>query len=90
MGYYCELLLVRMHKISCGGVANGGINFDCVRFKVWNVQTTQMICELPMQNHWVRALTTSDKYLYSGSYQAVKVSLHPPTTPLTTPLLSVA
>lgn len=47
-----------------------------VSLKVWNVQTTQLICELPMQNHWVRALSTFDKFLYSGSYQAVKVSHH--------------
>ena len=32
--------------------------------------------ELPTQNHWVRALVTSDQHLYSGSYQAVKVA-HP-------------
>ena len=57
---------------------------------MWNVRTTQLICELPMQNHWVRALSTSDKFLYSGSYQAVKVS-HPPlpspSTPITLPSL---
>ena len=32
-----------------------------------------MIKELPAQNHWVRALVVSDEFLYSGSYQAVKV-----------------
>ena len=34
-----------------------------------------MVKELPAQNHWVRALVVSDEFLYSGSYQAVKVSL---------------
>ena len=34
-----------------------------------------MIKELPAQNHWVRALVLSDKFLYSGSYQAIKVTL---------------
>lgn len=32
-----------------------------------------MVKELPAQNHWVRALVVSENYLYSGSYQAVKV-----------------
>jgi len=26
-------------------------------------------------NHWVRALTTSQNYLYGGSYQTIKVLL---------------
>lgn len=30
---------------------------------------------LPTQNHWVRALVASGNFLYSGSYQAVKVWL---------------
>ena len=38
-----------------------------------------------MQNHWVRALSTSDKFLYSGSYQAVKVS-HPPLSSPSPPI----
>ena len=33
----------------------------------------QMVRELPGQNHWVRALVATQNYLYSGSYQAVKV-----------------
>lgn len=31
--------------------------------------------ELTGLNHWVRALVASQNYLYSGSYQTIKVSL---------------
>ena len=41
---------------------------------MWDIETKKLVKELPTQNHWVRALVTSDKYLYSGSYQAVKVT----------------
>ena len=42
--------------------------------QVWDIETKNLVREMPTQNHWVRALVTSEKYLYSGSYQAVKVS----------------
>ena len=42
-------------------------------FQVWDTATNTMVKELPAQNHWVRALVVSENYLYSGSYQAVKV-----------------
>ena len=41
--------------------------------QVWDIETKNLVREMPTQNHWVRALVTSEKYLYSGSYQAVKV-----------------
>ena len=41
--------------------------------QVWDVHTCELVKQLPSQNHWVRALVTYGKYLYSGSYQAVKV-----------------
>ena len=42
---------------------------------MWDTNSNTMIKELPAQNHWVRALVLSDKFLYSGSYQAIKVTL---------------
>ena len=44
------------------------------KIQVWDIETKNLVREMPTQNHWVRALVTSEKYLYSGSYQAVKVS----------------
>ncbi len=43
--------------------------------QVWDTDSNTMVKELPAQNHWVRALVVSDEFLYSGSYQAVKVIL---------------
>ena len=40
---------------------------------MWNIQTREMVKKLPSQNHWVRALVAEGNYLYSGSYQSVKV-----------------
>ena len=41
--------------------------------QVWDPTTRELLKTLPSQNHWVRALVTSDHYLYSGSYKSVKV-----------------
>ncbi len=30
--------------------------------KVWDIDTKNLVRELPTQNHWVRALVTSEKY----------------------------
>ena len=41
--------------------------------QVWDIHSREQVKHLPSQNHWVRALVAHGKYLYSGSYQAVKV-----------------
>ena len=46
----------------------------CVVLQVWDRKSYSLVKTLPTQNHWVRSLQVSGKYLYSGSYQAVKVS----------------
>ncbi len=56
--------------------------------QVWDIDTKKLVRELPTQNHWVRALVTSEKYLYSGSYQAVKVGVHTHTCRAFTDFLS--
>lgn len=43
--------------------------------QVWDIEGNCLVRELPAQNHWVRALVLSERFLYSGSYQAVKVSV---------------
>ena len=41
---------------------------------MWDLSDdNKLLMVLPTQNHWVRALAVSGKYLYSGSYRAVKV-----------------
>lgn len=42
-------------------------------FQVWNLQTMELIQELTGLNHWVRALVASERHLFSGSYQTIKV-----------------
>ena len=46
----------------------------CLHPQVWDIHSHELVKQLPSQNHWVRALVAHGKYLYSGSYQAVKVS----------------
>ena len=45
----------------------------CVLLQVWNLQTMELIQELTGLNHWVRALVASERHLFSGSYQTIKV-----------------
>ena len=45
------------------------------KIKVWNIDTGEQIKELTGLNHWVRALAASDTFLYSGSYQTIKVCI---------------
>ena len=44
-----------------------------VWFQVWNLQTMEFMQELTGLNHWVRALVASERHLFSGSYQSIKV-----------------
>lgn len=49
----------------------------CVHLpQVWDIVGTELKLkkELTGLNHWVRALVASQTYLYSGSYQTIKVS----------------
>ena len=41
--------------------------------QVWDRDSYALVKTLPTQNHWVRTLQVAGKFLYSGSYQAVKV-----------------
>lgn len=43
--------------------------------QVWDIVGTELKLkkELTGLNHWVRALVASQNYLYSGSYQTIKV-----------------
>lgn len=43
--------------------------------QVWDIVVTDLKLkkELTGLNHWVRALVASQNYLYSGSYQTIKV-----------------
>jgi len=50
--------------------------------QVWDVSTMQLKRSITGLNHWVRALTTSNNYLYGGSYQTIKVSSHRSTLAL--------
>ena len=48
----------------------------CLCFlQVWDIVGTELKLkkELTGLNHWVRALVASQNYLYSGSYQTIKV-----------------
>ena len=47
----------------------------CVCSQVWDLETLKQVNELTELNHWVRALVASENYLYSGSYQTIKVLL---------------
>lgn len=44
---------------------------------MWDIVGTELKLkkELTGLNHWVRALVASQNYLYSGSYQTIKVGL---------------
>lgn len=44
--------------------------------QVWDIVGTELKLkkELTGLNHWVRALVAAQSYLYSGSYQTIKVS----------------
>ena len=42
--------------------------------QVWDVYTYELKKELTGLNHWVRALAATQDYLFSGSYQTIKVS----------------
>lgn len=61
-----------------GGVLFSG-SFKEIR--VWNIDAdsnvhkpfTEIKCIAKAHNHWVRALTTNEKYLFSGSYSAIGV-----------------
>lgn len=46
--------------------------------QVWDIVGTELKLkkELTGLNHWVRALVAAQSYLYSGSYQTIKVPLH--------------
>ena len=44
-------------------------------FQVWDLETLKQVNELTELNHWVRALVASENYLYSGSYQTIKVTV---------------
>lgn len=46
---------------------------SCCFLQVWNLQTMELIQELTGLNHWVRALVASERHLFSGSYQTIKV-----------------
>merc|ERR1719378_565141 len=41
--------------------------------KVWDLDTLKFIRTLSGLNHWVRALCTTENYLYCGSYQTIKI-----------------
>lgn len=45
--------------------------------QVWDIVGTELKLkkELTGLNHWVRALVAAQSYLYSGSYQTIKVPL---------------
>lgn len=61
--------------------------------QVWDIVGTELKLkkELTGLNHWVRALVAAQSYLYSGSYQTIKVLLcHTPSDrspPCTSPAL---
>lgn len=43
--------------------------------QVWDVYTCELRKELTGLNHWVRALAATQDYLFSGSYQTIKVRM---------------
>lgn len=48
---------------------------SCPFLQVWDIVGTELKLkkELTGLNHWVRALVAAQSYLYSGSYQTIKV-----------------
>lgn len=44
----------------------------------------ELIQELTGLNHWVRALVASERHLFSGSYQTIKVPYEDLVCPVTT------
>lgn len=65
-----------LHLVS----SQGPVLTDCMCLcspQVWDIVGTELKLkkELTGLNHWVRALVASQNYLYSGSYQTIKVSL---------------
>ena len=44
-----------------------------VVFKVWDAHTHELKKEITGLNHWVRALVATQNYVFSGSYQTIKV-----------------
>lgn len=48
---------------------------SCPSLQVWDIVGTELKLkkELTGLNHWVRALVAAQSYLYSGSYQTIKV-----------------
>ena len=47
--------------------------FNFNLFQVWSLDTLKCIASLGPMNHWVRALHTSENFLYCGSYKTIKV-----------------
>ena len=41
--------------------------------QAWDLLTYKLVSDLHGENHWVRALKASGKFLYSGSYKTIKV-----------------
>ena len=67
-------LHTRAFLSSCGRGAEGSCSQSVFAdVQVWDNQTHKLVKKLPTQNHWIRALVVVGKYLYSGSYKAVKV-----------------
>lgn len=61
------------------GVLNAWPPSPCSQLfpQVWDIVGTELKLkkELTGLNHWVRALVAAQSYLYSGSYQTIKVCL---------------
>lgn len=62
----------------CGGYWGRGCLSSpgsCPSLQVWDIVGTELKLkkELTGLNHWVRALVAAQSYLYSGSYQTIKV-----------------
>lgn len=62
----------------CGGSWGSGClpsPGSCLSLQVWDIVGTELKLkkELTGLNHWVRALVAAQSYLYSGSYQTIKV-----------------
>uniref|UniRef100_A0A8C4SCT4 TNF receptor-associated factor 7 n=1 Tax=Erpetoichthys calabaricus TaxID=27687 RepID=A0A8C4SCT4_ERPCA len=57
--------------VLCAHVKHGSLK----AIKVWDIVGTELKLkkELTGLNHWVRALVASQNYLYSGSYQTIKI-----------------
>lgn len=78
--------------LACACVGRGAAGHACPRPhsrpspQVWDIVGTELKLkkELTGLNHWVRALVAAQSYLYSGSYQTIKVCPH--TRPVGRPL----